>query len=97
MHHVRPTSFWSSLLLTTLIQRVSDKPVQMDEAAESRISLSTRHVGGRYTDDNADVDSEASVGLLTRESDAIMEDEGEKTGRWRKPAKKGLYTCCGIK
>jgi hypothetical protein len=76
----------------------------MEEAAETRLSLSsTRHDigGGRYTNNsvpNADVDAEASAGLLTRDSDAVMVDEEEKlAGKWRKSVKRSSCVCCGVK
>jgi len=79
-----------------LLMDAVDTPIQMEEAAESRISLSTRHVLGHYSDNaepNTDLDAEANVGLLSRDSDAVVEEkEGEKTG-WKTPRDK----CCGIK
>jgi len=72
-----------------------DTPIQMGEAAESRISLPTRHVSGHYTDNaepNTDLDAEANVGLLTRDSDTVMGGEEEKAG-WKTPREK----CCDIK
>ncbi|KAJ3576757.1 hypothetical protein NP233_g211 [Leucocoprinus birnbaumii] len=72
------------------------KPVQLEEAAESRISLSTRE---RYTDNtepNADLDAEASAGLLTRESDAVMEDVTEEKIGWGREEKKRGLRCCGL-
>lgn len=77
----------------------SYKPVQMDEAAESRISLSTRHVEGRYTDNtvpNADLDAEASAGLLTHDSDAVMEDVEEEKIGWQGQKKRSTWKCCGL-
>lgn len=74
-----------------------DTPIQMEEAAESRVSLSTRHVLGHYSDNaepNTDLDAEANAGLLTRDSNAVMEeDKEEETTGWKTPRDK----CCGIK
>lgn len=86
----------TSILLHFIDKRVdnfgTDKPVQMEEAAESRISLSTRPSANRYTD-NADVDAEASVGLLSNEPLDSSESE-VKGGSWRKEKK--MCMCCGV-
>lgn len=82
----------------TLMNAV-DKPVQMEEAAESQNSLSTRHVTGHYTDNaepNADLDAEANVGLLAHSSSGVMEGEEEEKTGWRTP-RENLCKCCGTK
>jgi len=90
-------SSMSAIHCFTLMDTV-DTPIQMEEAAESRVSLSTRHVLGHYSDNaepNTDLDAEANAGLLTHDSNAVMEEdkEEEETTGWQTPRDK----CCGIK